>query len=91
MKISKVTVVGGGYIAVEFAGIFNGFGAGQTLVYRGDMFLRGFDKSLREFVKQELEKSRLDLKFNTQVKRFGRLMIKTLTLGIRYRLKMEGS
>ena len=64
----KVTVVGGGYIAVEFAGIFNGFGAETTLVYRGDMFLRGFDKSLREFVKQELEKSGIDLKFNTQVK-----------------------
>ena len=64
----KVTVVGGGYIAVEFAGIFNGFGAETTLVYRGDMFLRGFDKSLREFVKQELEKSGIDLKFKTQVK-----------------------
>ena len=63
----KVTVVGGGYIAVEFAGIFNGFGAETTLVYRGDMFLRGFDESLREFVKLELEKSGIDLRFNTQV------------------------
>ncbi len=63
----KVTVVGGGYIAVEFAGIFKGFGAETTLVYRGDLFLREFDESLREFVKLELEKSGIDLRFNTQV------------------------
>jgi glutathione reductase (NADPH) len=42
-----VVVVGGGYIAVEFAGIFNGLGVDTTLVYRGDKILRGFDEDLR--------------------------------------------
>ena len=53
-----VTVVGGGYIAVEFAGIFAGLGAKTTLVYRGEMFLRGFDDSIRRFVKDENRKER---------------------------------
>ena len=47
----EVTVIGGGYIAVEFAGIFAGLGAKTTLLYRGEMFLRGFDDSIRAFVK----------------------------------------
>ncbi|WP_287812909.1 FAD-dependent oxidoreductase, partial [Pseudomonas sp.] len=40
----RVLVVGGGYIAVEFAGIFHGLGADTTLLYRRDLFLRGFDR-----------------------------------------------
>ena len=43
----RVVIVGGGYIAVEFAGIFHGLGAEVTLVHRGDMVLRGFDDDLR--------------------------------------------
>ncbi len=43
----SIVVVGGGYIAVEFAGIFNGLGVETTLVYRGDKILRGFDEDLR--------------------------------------------
>lgn len=43
-----VVIVGGGYIAVEFAGIFNGLGARTTLLYRGDKILRGFDDDLRD-------------------------------------------
>ena len=53
---SKAMVVGGGYIAVEMAGILNGLGVETTLVYRGDMFLRGFDEEIRHFVKDELIK-----------------------------------
>jgi glutathione reductase (NADPH) len=44
----SVVVVGGGYIAVEFACIFNGLGAETTLIYRGDKILRGFDDDLRD-------------------------------------------
>ena len=62
-----VVIVGGGYIAVEFAGIFAGLGARATLVYRGDLFLRGFDDSVREFVKAEIEKKHINLLFNSNV------------------------
>ena len=62
-----VTVVGGGYIAVEFAGIFAGLGAKTTLIYRGEMFLRGFDDSIRRFVKDEIEKKGVELLFETEV------------------------
>ncbi|NKB97826.1 MAG: glutathione-disulfide reductase [Pseudomonadales bacterium] len=63
----KVVVVGGGYIAVEFAGIFAGLGADTTLVYRGPLFLRGFDDSVREFVKEEISKKGVKLRFDTNV------------------------
>ncbi len=63
----EITIVGGGYIAVEFAGIFAGLGAKTTLVYRGSMFLRGFDDSIRSFVKDEIEKKGIDLCFETNV------------------------
>lgn len=60
-------VVGGGYIAVEFAGIFHGLGAETHLLYRGPLFLRGFDDSVREFVKGELERKGIHLHFNTEI------------------------
>lgn len=60
-------VVGGGYIAVEFAGIFAGLGIDSHLSYRGPMFLRGFDQDVREFVAEELDKKHIDLHFNTHV------------------------
>jgi glutathione reductase (NADPH) len=63
----RVVVVGGGYIAVEFAGIFAGLGARTTLVYRGSMFLRGFDEEVRRFVAAELRKKHIELLFDTQV------------------------
>lgn len=63
----RVLVVGGGYIAVEFAGIFNGLGADTRLLYRGDLFLRGFDKSVRTHLVQELTKRGLQLQFNTDI------------------------
>lgn len=65
----RVLVVGGGYIAVEFAGIFQGLGADTTLLYRGDLFLRGFDGSVRTHLKEELEKRGLDLQFNADIAR----------------------
>nr|WP_288356178.1 glutathione-disulfide reductase [uncultured Pseudomonas sp.] len=65
----RILVVGGGYIAVEFASIFNGLGAQTSLLYRGDLFLRGFDKSLRTHLHEELSKRGLDVQFNTDIAR----------------------
>ncbi len=52
---SDVVIAGGGYIAVEFAGIFSGLGSKVTLIYRGEEILRGFDGDLRELLHQEME------------------------------------
>ncbi len=65
----RVLVLGGGYIAVEFAGIFNGLGADTHLLYRGPLFLRGFDEGVREFVNDELENKGVKLTFNAIVDR----------------------
>lgn len=62
-------VVGGGYIAVEFAGIFGGLGSQSHLSYRGPLFLRGFDSDVREFVAEELGKKNVQLHFNSNVER----------------------
>lgn len=64
---TRVLVVGGGYIAVEFASIFHGLGAETSLLYRKDLFLRGFDGAVRKHLKEELEKKGLDLQFNTDI------------------------
>ena len=63
----RVTVVGGGYIAVEFAGIFAGLGANTQLLYRGPLFLRGFDDGIRRFVAEELAQKQVNLRFDTTV------------------------
>ncbi|HKS18019.1 MAG TPA: glutathione-disulfide reductase [Bradyrhizobium sp.] len=52
----RVVIQGGGYIALEFAGIFAGFGSDVTLIYRGDNILRGFDEDVRKHVRAEMEK-----------------------------------
>ncbi len=52
----RVLVVGGGYIAVEFAGIFNGLGVETTLLYRGANILRGFDDDVRAHLAGELKR-----------------------------------
>ena len=65
----RVVVVGGGYIAVEFAGIFAGLGAAATLLYRGPLFLRGFDDGVRAFVADQLREKHIDLKFDAMVER----------------------
>lgn len=65
----RVIVVGGGYIAVEFAGIFHGLGSETTQLYRADLFLRGFDKSVRSHLAEELTKKGLKLRFNADIAR----------------------
>ncbi|HEX5841512.1 MAG TPA: glutathione-disulfide reductase [Pseudomonas sp.] len=65
----RVLVVGGGYIAVEFASIFHGLGAQTSLLYRGELFLRGFDGAVRQHLREELSKRGVDLQFNSDIAR----------------------
>lgn len=61
----RLVIIGGGYIATEFAGIFNGLGAQVTQLYRGDLFMRGFDEDVRTFLASEVRKSGVELRFNS--------------------------
>jgi glutathione reductase (NADPH) len=70
---ARAIVVGGGYIGVEFAGIFHGLGASVALVHRGELFLRGFDDDLRRTLAAEMGKRGIELHFNRQVERIERL------------------
>lgn len=63
----RLVVVGGGYIASEFASIFNGLGSTVTQLYRGEQILRGFDDEIRHFVAAEMLKSGVDLRLGTDV------------------------
>ena len=69
----RVLVVGGGYIAVEFAGIFNGYGAETTQVYRGDKILRGFDDDVRVHLAAEMEKKGINIVWNTIIDRIDKV------------------
>ena len=63
----RILIVGGGYIAVEFACIFHGLGVATTLLYRGPLFLRGFDHDLRAMLAEEMRGKGIELLFNTNV------------------------
>jgi glutathione reductase (NADPH) len=63
----SIMIVGGGYIAVEFACIFNGLGVDVTLLYRGPKILRGFDEELRDGLTEELFKRRIDVVCNAEI------------------------
>jgi len=63
----RLVIVGGGYIAVEFAGIFNGLGSRVTQLYRGPLFLRGFDADIRAHAAREIAKTGVDLRFEINV------------------------
>ncbi len=52
----RIVIQGGGYIALEFACIFAGFGSDVTVIYRGDNILRGFDEDVRNHVRAEMER-----------------------------------
>ncbi len=65
----RALVVGGGYIAVEFAGILARLGVETTLLYRGPLFLRGFDDGVRAFVVRELARDGLRLYFEDTPRR----------------------
>jgi len=65
----RVAVIGGGFIACEFAGIFNGMGASVTQIYRGDAVLRGFDGDVRRVVSTELRNKGIDLRLEADIAR----------------------
>jgi glutathione reductase (NADPH) len=65
----RAIVAGGGYIAVEFAGILNGLGVETVQLYRGDLFLRGFDRDVREHLAGEMRKKGVDLRFNAIIEK----------------------
>ena len=62
-----IIVVGGGYIAVEFAGIFNGLGVATTLVYRGPQILRGFDNEVRDHLATEMAAKGVSIKTESDI------------------------
>ncbi|PZF77709.1 glutathione-disulfide reductase [Aestuariivirga litoralis] len=64
---SRIVIVGGGYIAVEFAGIFSGLGVETVLVYRGEQILRGFDDDLRNHLAAEMKKKGIELRTRADV------------------------
>ena len=64
----RLLVVGGGYIACEFASIFNGLGSKVTQLYRGARVLRGFDDDIRAFIEHEMRKHGVDLHTSADVK-----------------------
>ncbi len=68
----RLVVVGGGYIACEFASIFQGLGAAVTQLYRGEQILRGFDDEVRDFVAGEMRKKGVDLRTRADVERVER-------------------
>ena len=57
----RIVIQGGGYIALEFACIFAGFGSDVTVIYRGDNILRGFDDDVRAHVRSEMEKEGISI------------------------------
>ncbi len=63
----RVLVIGGGYIAAEFASIFNGLGSKVAISYRGELFLRGFDLELRQHMQKLMQGQGIQLNFNSQV------------------------
>jgi glutathione reductase (NADPH) len=68
----RIAIVGGGYIAAEFAAISNGLGSAVTQLHRGDLFLRGFDDDLRRALAAAMRERGVDLRFSAEVARIGR-------------------
>jgi len=80
----RILVVGGGYIAVEFAGIFAGLGSQVTLLHRGDKLLRGFDEDIRDALGEAYARRGIDLALGRTVSRLdrsGRAIIASLSDG----------
>lgn len=79
----RVLMVGGGYIAVEFAGIFHGLGVQTTLSHRGDKLLRGFDDDVRMHLQTEMQKKGIQLLLNNEVQGIERLHDGSLSVSMR--------
>jgi glutathione reductase (NADPH) len=63
----RIIIVGGGYIAVEFASILQGLGVDTTLCHRGEKLLQGFDQDIQDFLAVEIAKQGIRLLFNTDI------------------------
>lgn len=83
---ARLLVVGGGYIACEFASIFNGLGAQVTQCYRGAQVLRGFDDDVRHFIAGEMRKTGINLQLNTEI-----AAITKTAQGLRVEMKNGGA
>lgn len=79
----QMLIIGGGYIACEFAGIFHNLGVKVTQAYRGKLFLRGFDVEVREFVASSMRHKGIDLRFDTDISRI------TKEADGRYRIRFQ--
>jgi glutathione reductase (NADPH) len=67
-KLPKdICILGGGYVAVEFACIMNGLGVKTTLIYRGERILKSFDQDLTNLLQEEMIKKGIDIKFSTNI------------------------
>jgi glutathione reductase (NADPH) len=82
----SIVVQGGGYIAVEFAGIFNGLGVETTLLYRGAQILRGFDDDMRDSLAEEMRKKGIDVRVNADI-----ASLEKTSSGVRVLLKDGGA
>ena len=68
----RVLICGGGYIACEFAGIFNGMGSKVTQIYRGPQILRGFDNDIREHLSEAMTNRGIDVRLNHTIDRISK-------------------
>ena len=78
----RVLIVGGGYVAVEFAGIFQGLGSEVTLSYRGEQILRGFDDDVRKHLHDEMGKKGVRILLKSEVSRIDRRSNGTLEASV---------
>lgn len=69
----RAVLIGGGYIAVELAGVLHALGTATTVLYRGPLFLRGFDEDLRRVLAEEMRAQGVRIEFDTEVERIERL------------------
>ncbi|WP_322027640.1 glutathione-disulfide reductase [Burkholderia sp. BCC1977] len=79
---ARIAVVGGGYIAVEFAGIFNGVGSHVDLFYRGEKILRGFDDDVRQFLTDEMTKQGVAIHARAMIESIARADDGTLSVRV---------
>lgn len=63
----RIVIAGGGFIACEFAGIFNGLGSAVVQIYRGDQILRGFDQDVRHTLAAEMQKKGIDIRLDNNI------------------------
>lgn len=78
----RIVIAGGGYIACEFAGIFNGLGSQVVQLYRGEQILRGFDEDIRAALAEETRKKGIDLRTHT-------IILETEKQDAGYRLRLS--